>query len=217
MVQKKKPLIVPPGVCPMSTPGSQKVGQHPTKANWSQQIHEKMPLDSQKVLFLRMSFHHEKQLMPPPPPKFKEFCPLKNWFLAKTRVLASWYAGNKLSTRVLQQKVFEYTNLLNGSVWKKIKQNQGVDVWSSLLPAYHLIGPMANQVTDAGRKSTEGHRSIDDFEHWKLQPSVCLFEWNDETTVFQRRWGGEISGDNKNKWENGNRLQHVQSCKKRSK
>lgn len=48
---------------------------------------------------------------------------------------------------------------------------------------------MANRVTDAGRKSTEGHRSIDDFEHWKLQPSVCSLS---ETTKQPFSNDGEV-------------------------
>ena len=46
-----------------------------------------------------------------------------------------------------------------------------------------------NRVTDAGRKSTEGHRSIDDFEHWKLQPSVCSLS---ETTKQPFSNDGEV-------------------------
>lgn len=81
----------------------------------------------------------------PPPPKFKSSAPWKMIF-GKDVSFASWDAGNKL---------------------------QGLVVVET--PAYqNLIGQIGKpQVTDAGRKSTEGHRSIDDFEHWKLQPSVC--------------------------------------------
>lgn len=146
-----------------------------------------MPLDSQKVPFLRMSFHHEKQLMQPSP-KFKSSAPWKMIF-GKTWVLPL----GMLAINYLQgffRRFFEYTNLSNGSVYI-IQTKPGSWLLASLLKPgiskshqYH-----GNRVTDAGRKSTEGHRSIDDFEHWKLQPSDCYLS---ETTKQPFSNDGEV-------------------------
>lgn len=149
-------------------------------------------------------------------PEVQEFCPLKNDFWEDVS-FASWDAGNKLSTRVFQKvfwvhKPFKWVGLYNSNKTREL-------TFGLVVETRHIkISSVPWKPSHWCWQEVHWRSSLD----WWLRTLETsafglLFEWNDQTTVFQRRWGGEISGDDKNKWENGNKLQHVQSCKKRSK
>lgn len=152
------------------------------------------------------------------PPEVQRVLPPEKWFLGRREFFASWDAGNKLSTRVCNRRFFEYTNLSKGSVYI-IQTKPGSWLLVVVVETRHIkISSVPWKPSHWCWQEVHWRSSLD----WWLRTLETsafglLFEWNDQTTVFQRRWGGEISGDDKNKWENGNKLQHVQSCKKRSK